>query len=300
MKVRTLSAAALVAISLLSGCAHGPAQRGTDGFVREGPAPAHEKDRGPAAHEVPDGIAYVPDAEVQAEPRSRYGNPDSYEVFGKRYHVLPTADGYRERGGASWYGKKFHGRRTSSGEPYDMYAMTAAHKTLPLPSFVRVTHLGNGRSAIVRVNDRGPFHDGRIIDLSYAAAARLDMINDGHAEVEVEALAPGAPAPDDAPAPPSSPSRAGATLSATPAAAGDGTTFVAVGAATKDPVRAVELRERLLAMGLDKVSIHLVTDGGRARHEVRVGPLESRQEAEEIRSWLATRALTARTIAAMP
>lgn len=290
---------ALIAAALC-GCASAPAPR-DDGFVREGPAPAHEKDRGPRAHEVPDGIAYTPDAEVRAEPKSRYGNPESYEVFGKRYYVLPEADGYRERGKASWYGKKFHGRRTSSGEPYDMYAMTAAHKTLPLPSFVRVTHLGNGRSTIVRVNDRGPFHEGRIIDLSYAAAARLDMIADGHADVEVEALSPSAPTPQ--PAPPAEaplPAHATATASALPPKDGLRNTFVAVGPATEDPVRAVELRERLLAMGLNNVSIHLVASDGRARHEVRVGPFGSRKEAEDIRLWLATRNLLARTISPTP
>lgn len=286
----------------LAGCASTPDPR-DDGFVREGPAPAHEKDRGPAAHEVPEDIATVPDAEVRAEPKSRYGNPDSYEVFGKRYYVLPSAEGYRERGGASWYGKKFHGRRTSSGEPYDMYAMTAAHKTLPLPSFVRVTHLGNGRTAIVRVNDRGPFHEGRIIDLSYAAAARLDMIAHGHAEVEVEALTPkeqpAPPAPPDTSSPPGA-STATATATATTSPGDAGGVFVAVGPASEDPVEAVELRERLLAMGLDKVSIHLVPSEGRARHEVRAGPFRSRQEAEEIRHWLANRDLLARTIPASP
>lgn len=295
MNVRGLAPALMVAA--LSGCASAPDPR-DDSFVREGPAPAHEKDRGPKAHEVPDGIAYTPNAEVRAEPKSRYGNPESYEVFGKRYYVLPEADGYRERGKASWYGKKFHGRRTSSGEPYDMYAMTAAHKTLPLPSFVRVTHLGNGRSAIVRVNDRGPFHEGRIIDLSYAAAARLDMIADGHADVEVEALSPTAPAPQQAP--PATPASASATATAAPAKEGLRNTFVAVGPATEDPVRAVELRERLLGMGLDNVSIHLVATDDRARHEVRVGPFSSRREAEDIRLWLATRDLLARTISSTP
>ncbi len=122
------------------------------------------------------------------EPRSRYGNPASYEVFGKRYHVLDTAAGYREKGRASWYGTKFHGRRTSSGEPYDMFALTAAHKTLPLPSYVRVTNLDNGANLIVRVNDRGPFHPGRIIDLSYTAAVRLGVFAAGSAPVEVVAL----------------------------------------------------------------------------------------------------------------
>jgi len=134
--------------------------------------------------------AAVPDATPTEEPPSRSGNPPSYEVFGKRYWVMRASAGYRERGLASWYGPKFHGKRTSSGVPYDMHAATAAHKTLPIPTYVRVTRLDNGRSMIVKVNDRGPFVAGRIIDLSYAAAARLDLIGPGTAMVEVEALPP--------------------------------------------------------------------------------------------------------------
>ena len=121
-------------------------------------------------------------------PRSKYGNGPVYEVFGKTYTVMPTSSGYRERGVASWYGTKFHGNLTSSREPYDMYQMTAAHKTLPLPTFVRVRNLSNGRSIIVKVNDRGPFVHNRIIDLSYAAALKLDMVTSGTGLVEVEAI----------------------------------------------------------------------------------------------------------------
>jgi rare lipoprotein A len=113
-----------------------------------------------------------PDAVPRKEPRSRYGNPATYDVFGVRYEVMQTSYGYKERGVASWYGKKFHGRMTSSQEPYNMYAMTAAHKTLPLPTYVRVRNLKNNRSIVVRVNDRGPFVDNRIIDLSYSAATK--------------------------------------------------------------------------------------------------------------------------------
>ena len=121
-------------------------------------------------------------------PRSKYGNGPVYEVFGKRYTVMPTSSGYKERGVASWYGTKFHGNLTSSREPYDMYQMTAAHKTLPLPTYVRVRNLSNGRSIIVKVNDRGPFVNNRIIDLSYAAAIKLDMVTSGTGLVEVEAI----------------------------------------------------------------------------------------------------------------
>lgn len=121
-------------------------------------------------------------------PRSKYGNGPVYEVFGKNYRVMPTSSGYQERGVASWYGTKFHGNLTSSREPYDMYEMTAAHKTLPLPTYVRVRNLSNGRSVIVKVNDRGPFVHNRIIDLSYAAAMKLDMVTSGTGLVEVEAI----------------------------------------------------------------------------------------------------------------
>ena len=122
------------------------------------------------------------------EPMSRYGNPGSYRVFGKTYNVLTSSKGYHERGLASWYGTKFHRMRTSSGDAYNMYELTAAHKTLPLPSYIRVKNLDNGRQAIVKVNDRGPFHSGRIIDLSYAAAVKLGVFPKGTAHVEIEAV----------------------------------------------------------------------------------------------------------------
>lgn len=123
-----------------------------------------------------------------AEPMSRYGNRGEYQVNGKRYEVMKSAVGYRARGIASWYGTKFHTKRTSSGETYDLYGMTAAHKTLPLPTYVRVTNLNNGRKVVVKVNDRGPFHDDRIIDLSYGVAKQLGFLSTGTAPVEIEAL----------------------------------------------------------------------------------------------------------------
>jgi len=125
-------------------------------------------------------------------PRSSRGNPPFYEVFGQRYYVQDSSVGYRATGVASWYGQKFHGLPTSSGETYDMYAMTAAHTTLPIPTWVEVTHVGNGRRVIVKVNDRGPFLHERLIDLSYGAAQALDMVREGTAQVQVRAL--GAPA----------------------------------------------------------------------------------------------------------
>ena len=138
--------------------------------------------------EIPD-VDAIPEPEVRDEPRSRGGNRD-YSVLGKRYQVMDKQHGYRETGQASYYGKKFHGRRTSNQEVYDMYAFTAAHKTLPLPSYARVTNLDNGKSIVVRVNDRGPFHQGRVIDLSYAAAVKLGYRDRGTARVEVRALTP--------------------------------------------------------------------------------------------------------------
>lgn len=145
------------------------------------------QDHGPSD---PVDVSNVKDAVPKVEPRSKYGNPKNYKVLGKWYSVKESSAGYREKGIASWYGKKFHGHRTSSGETYNMYAMTAAHKTLPLPTYVRVTHLDNGKSVVVKVNDRGPFHENRIIDLSYSAAKKLGVTAKGTGAVEVTAINP--------------------------------------------------------------------------------------------------------------
>lgn len=155
------------------------------------PAPDFPGGDGPP-RQAPD-LSRVPDAVPRVEPRSRGGNPDSYEVFGRRYRVMDSSRGFVERGTASWYGRKFHGRKTSNGETYDMYRMTAAHKHLPLPTYVRVTNLDNQRSVVVRVNDRGPFHSDRIIDLSYAAASRLGILAKGTGRVELRAIDPARP-----------------------------------------------------------------------------------------------------------
>ncbi|HEY4542118.1 MAG TPA: septal ring lytic transglycosylase RlpA family protein [Noviherbaspirillum sp.] len=137
----------------------------------------------------PEGLLQTPDAEPRIEPYAKRGNKP-YVVFGKTYTPITDDTPYKERGRGSWYGKKFHGQKTSSGELYDMYKMTAAHPTLPIPSYVRVTNVENGRQVIVRVNDRGPFLAGRIIDLSYTAALKLGYLNKGHAMLEVERLLP--------------------------------------------------------------------------------------------------------------
>lgn len=180
---------------LLAGCSSTPPYEAQPSEV---PPPAeprskggYYKDDGP--HENPPAnAAQVPDAVPRAEPLHRYANRP-YTVFGRDYQPLARLQPFRQRGLASWYGKRFHGKKTASGETYDMYAMTAAHPTLPIPSYVRVTHVGSGRSVVVRVNDRGPFHPGRVIDLSYAAALRLGYIQAGHAEVELESILPGEP-----------------------------------------------------------------------------------------------------------
>ena len=168
--------AALV-VAALAGCSTAPPS--------EEPAPkshskgGYYKDDGPD-EKPPPNLAEAPDAQPKAEPLHRFANRP-YKVFGIDYVPLAQLQPYRQRGVASWYGRRFHGNKTASGELYDMYAMTAAHPTLPIPSYVRVTHLANRRSVVVRVNDRGPFHSGRIIDLSYAAASKLGFIQAGSA-----------------------------------------------------------------------------------------------------------------------
>jgi len=148
--------------------------------------PSEPGDSGPAR--PPPGLANIPDPVPRIEPRSPYGNKTPYSVLGKTYYVMPDAASYKEYGKASWYGTKFQGRATSSGESYDMYKLTAAHRSLPIPSYVRVTNLDNHKSAIVRVNDRGPFHSERLIDLSYAGAVKLGFADVGTARVMVEVV----------------------------------------------------------------------------------------------------------------
>ncbi len=138
-------------------------------------------------------IDRIPNATPKVEPLSKIGNPRSYKVLGKRYYVQGTSHGFHQRGIASWYGYKFHGHQTSNGEYYDMFAMTAAHKTLPIPTYLKVTNLSNGHQVIVKVNDRGPFHGNRIIDLSYAAAKKLQITNKGTGIVELTAINPRKP-----------------------------------------------------------------------------------------------------------
>ena len=194
------------------------------------------------------------------EPLSRYGNPDSYEVMGQTYQVMKSSRGFVQRGEASWYGTKFHGRATSSGEPYDMYAMTAAHKRLPLPTYVEVTNLNNNRKIIVKVNDRGPFHPGRIIDLSYAAAHKLGITGTGTAPVEIRAIDT------------SSLDLNTASVTLPPSTNANGKIHVqvaAMGTESAAEIMASDLRNK----NFQSVRVHVIEDDGRKLFRVRIGPI---------------------------
>ena len=221
----------------------------------------------------PSGSSRIPDlpgdAVPRPEPRSRYGNGPVYEVLGKRYTVMPSSSGYQERGVASWYGKKFHGNLTSNRETYDMYEMTAAHKTLPLPTYVRVRNLRNNKSVVVRVNDRGPFVHNRVIDLSYAAALKLDMVRDGTSMVEVTAISFDEPS-GDRPVRTSVPS-APPSSSAGPAAASN-RIFVQVGA-FGDRANAERRLGELALAGIRNALIHEERTPARTLYRVRIGPV---------------------------
>lgn len=197
--LRGLGLAVLVAASIaVVGCGSAPPKKEAEP-AKPGVFGKYYADDGPP-DKVPENLAQIPDAVPRNEPFHRYANRP-YTVFGHTYVPVVDKEPTKERGLASWYGRMFHGRKTASGEVYDMFAMTAAHKTMPIPSFARVTNVKNGLSVVVRINDRGPFHAGRIIDLSYAAAARIGIAAAGSGMVEVErifapsgiALAPVAP-----------------------------------------------------------------------------------------------------------
>ncbi len=226
------------------------------------------QDGAPDRHVDASGIA---DAVPKVEPYSKYGNPRSYQVAGKTYYVLDDHSGYQQRGQASWYGTKFHGRRTSSGEPYDMYAMTAAHKSLPIPSYVEVTNLDNGRKAILRVNDRGPFIDGRIIDLSYVAAKKLGVYTTGTARVNVRAIDLRKPA-TTRPAT-SQPVATGKTAG--------GLFYLQVGA-FGERTNAELMLSRLVTLTGENVLIN----SQQQVYRVRIGPLASEQAARQLASRL--------------
>lgn len=248
---------AAAAASLLAGCAAGPSPD-------SGPRYSQDIDGAPTRVDI--DLMTVPDAVPRHEPRAARGNPPFYEVDGQRYFVMDSGSGHTERGIASWYGTKFHGRTTSSGEPYDMFAMTAAHRNLPLPSYAKVTNLQNGRAIVVRINDRGPFAHNRVIDLSYAAAVRLGIVGEGTGLVELRVLDPDRPegpvAADDPAGPPPR-------------------LFVQVGAfASRD--NAERVLERLNAAQLYNVELTLHELGPSPLWRVRAGPLADVEEVDAV------------------
>lgn len=221
-------------------------------------------DDGPDAR--PQDVSQVKEPVPRSEPLSKSGNKP-YVVFGKRYYPLKSAAGYSKRGTSSWYGKKFHGRKTSSGEKYDMYKMSAAHKTLPLPSFVRVRNLDNNRSVIVRVNDRGPFLHNRLIDLSYAAAHRLDIIRTGTGRVEVTAITGNEPDSTQA-----SSDKTSTTQTHSAQAASNEKAYLQVGSFSSYE-NATNLQKKLQATLQQKVFIQNGSKNGATLYRVRIGPI---------------------------
>ncbi|MBS0568287.1 MAG: septal ring lytic transglycosylase RlpA family protein [Proteobacteria bacterium] len=245
---------------------------------------AQNDDSGPGGA-LPD-VSRIPEPVPRAEPRSAYGNKSPYAVLGKTYNVLPNASGYVERGIASWYGNKFHGYTTSNFEKYDMYAFSAAHKTLPLPSYARVTNLDNGASVIVRVNDRGPFAENRVIDLSYVAAIKLGIWQKGTGLVEVRAIDPEHPERDLAARSPARPAPAAASPPRIAAAPPPGkihkpALYLQVGAFS-DQVNAERAAETLRGARLGTVRVVEGASNGRAVRRVRIGPLRDADEADAL------------------
>lgn len=217
----------------------------------------------PPPSPIPADIANIPDPVPRNEPKSARGNPAFYDVLGKRYFVLNSSEGYQERGVASWYGPGFHAASTSNGERYDMYAMSGAHKTLPLPAYVQVTNLSNGKHVVVRLNDRGPFKEGRIIDLSYTAAAKLDMLKAGTTFVEVRALTPmQKDSPPPAPGPTSD-------------------LYVQAGAFATE-ANASKLLGQLRGKGVGNAFVRADQLDGKPLYRVRVGPIPSVNEFDKV------------------
>jgi rare lipoprotein A len=214
-------------------------------------------------HEIPDAVP------VSVEP-ARYGNPESYKVFGKTYYVMSSSEGFLQKGIASWYGNKFHGERTSSGEDYDMYAMTAAHKTLPIPVYVEVTNHDNGRKTIVRVNDRGPFHEGRIIDLSYAAATKLGVAKSGTANVSIRVVT----TKED--------ENRLRSQTIVESSVVDGDKLYVQVAAFNTEENALQHLGKLTGQGFRGVRLHIESKNGVAVYRIRIGPLPSGHVAQQI------------------
>lgn len=323
---------ALVLAFLLAACGTAPVHRSGAGRVpaRQAQAPRAPwpgQDGLPAAGDIPPDLMNVPDAVPREEPRSALGNPDSYEVYGERYSVLTDFSGFKERGLASWYGTKFQGRTTSSGEFYDMFKMSAAHKRLPIPCYVRVTNLNNGKTAVVRVNDRGPFHSDRIIDLSYVAALKLDIIAEGSAPVEIEALTPelvppvmtakAAPAPVAPPTPAAAAPPAPAPIAVAtpepppaiepvvvvnippprlPVLAAESARWLQAGAFL-DPLNAAALRDQLTGLGIDNVQLKKQLRGSGFLHRVLIGPFPDTFTRDAVRNRLVAAQLPSMPVA---
>lgn len=226
------------------------------------------------------------DGKIPTTKKSKTGNPSSYVVFGKRYYVLDSAHGFVQRGMASWYGKKFHGRKTSSGEIYNMNAMTAAHKTLPLPTYVRVKNIANGKAVVVKVNDRGPFVGDRIIDLSYAAAQKLDVVGPGTATVEVSVVN-------------SATDSSRAVVRSIPLVdnkAADVPLFIQMGSFGSQ-LNAQNMMRELRAANEGAVSVSELETSGGLFYRVRVGPLYDVDEANAVLRRLNSKGfLTARIV----
>jgi rare lipoprotein A len=236
---------------------------------------AQEKDNGPT-DDI--DLSHIPDAVPRREARTIAGNKNPYTILGKTYHLIKDESSYKERGYASWYGKKFNGFKTSNGEIYDMYAMTAAHKTLPIPSYVRVTNVTNGKTVVVRVNDRGPFHEGRVIDLSYAAAQRIGIHKAGTGLVDVEIALP-----DDQPAIPRR-AETTTTVSSTETALPPNT-FLQIAAFSK----LESAKEYSAALSTQLIGIPVIHSETHPKeiHRVRLGPFKTTRELQNARDQLA-------------
>jgi rare lipoprotein A len=260
--ISSLQLVALTVALVLGGCGSAPSKQGGGYYLDDGPGDG-----------APVDIDRIPDAVPRAEPINR-ATTRPYTVLGRSYRPYTQHQPYRARGLASWYGTRYHGRKTANGETYDMYAMTAAHTLLPLPSYARVTNLANGRSVVVRVNDRGPFHDERIVDLSYAAAYKLGFINDGRAMVEIEAIIPADTSAPTAPvvAMTEPPPRAG------PLDAGESGIFLQLGAFSALDSAQMFLRKMRSDMVWLGDSMHLYKSGNLYR--VHAGPYASRDTAD--------------------
>ena len=276
----TVSGSRRLRAGLMAWCAVGAVALSLFGCASRPGAPASPQQDGPPLS-VPPNLADLPDVVPQVEPIRQGGPNKPYVVLGQTYEPLQGDVEWNEQGGASWYGNKFHGRRTASGELYSMFGLTAAHKTLPLPTFARVTNLRNGQSIVVRINDRGPFHSSRIIDLSYAAAAKLGMLgNPGM--VEIEALTPGEnlPPPGKLELPRPTPSQSG---------------YLQV-AAYSDPINAVSLKGEITRLGITNIEIRTGTFNGDPIHRVLVGPFADNAALVDVRNRLLGAGLAAEAV----